>query len=667
MTDDTVAGAPVGRVAYRRKAVRHPALRLSHHPESCGPENLPDFAARMRGRPLAIDLFCGAGGLSLGLERTGFQVILGVDNDRHSIETHRAYFAGCSLAADLASDEVCDDIATALHGIDVTLIAAGPPCQPFSVAGRGKMRSLPGNGHGSCDHRREYWRVVVDMAGRIAPRAVLIENVPGMAQGEEIRVVSSLMENLNRLGYDVYSRVLSSAQYGVPQTRERVFIVAIEPGLSFEWPRPAKRINTLRNCISDLPLVEAGMYKESCRYGGARTVFQRWLRTGVRSSEREFVFDHYARPVREDDLDAYRLMDHKTRYSDLPDELRRYRSDAFNDKYKRLHWDSVSRTITAHLARDGYGFIHPEQHRSLTIRESARIQTFPDWFRFSGFPGNAYSQIGNAVPPLLAAALGRSIYNALKKPNRLKLRPGISDITESLHIWMENQNPSDLAGPWRKAESFWKSILGTVLFEDNRIAGIRDFWGTYVRRWSSPSDYLGDEKRDSALRAIGKVGAADGLIRIAALLTEHQVPPSEILKSTFHGISKVHIFTAAALSGEYPGIFPAKQVIRSAARVLGEPPPRSKVDAHLMLARLAGFQKSPLVYSGLLEVSDRFCRENEILCASCPLNRMCSSSATSNASALPKSDTVAESVQVIKKSSYTREEIRAMARHHLLD
>ena len=123
--------------------------------------------------------------------------------------------------------------------------------------------------------------------------------------------------------------------------------------------------------------------------------------------DRASIHDHITRDVRPDDAEAFALLGEGQTYADLPERLQRYRSDIFTDKYKRLAWDEVSRSITAHIAKDGYWYIHPEQHRTLSIREAARVQTFPDWFRFAGQPTHRLSQIGNAVPPLLGEALGR--------------------------------------------------------------------------------------------------------------------------------------------------------------------------------------------------------------------------------------------------------------------
>src|SRR5215207_9155160 len=140
------------------------------------------------------------------------------------------------------------------------------------------------------------------------------------------------------------------------------------------------------------------------------------MRQQVAVDDKHKVFDQITRPVREDDARAFEAMDANTRYKDLPDDVKRYREDIFDDKYKRLDENNLSRTITAHIAKDGYWYIHPRQNRTITVREAARLQTFPDWYRFAGPPSAAFKQIGNAVPPLLAENLGDAIRQALEGP-----------------------------------------------------------------------------------------------------------------------------------------------------------------------------------------------------------------------------------------------------------
>src|SRR5207248_10797968 len=127
---------------------------------------------------------------------------------------------------------------------------------------------------------------------------------------------------------------------------------------------------------------------------------------------------HITRDIRADDAQAFALLEEGQTYMDLPEHLQRYRSDIFTDKYKRLEWGEVSRSITAHIAKDGYWYIHPQQHRTLSVREAARGQTFPDWFRFAGHPTLRLKQSGNAVPSILGAAVGRQLRTALENPRK---------------------------------------------------------------------------------------------------------------------------------------------------------------------------------------------------------------------------------------------------------
>lgn len=611
-----------GNDRYAIRFARGRNLELPDHPRSCGLADLREYARGLDG-PLAIDLFCGAGGTSLGLEQAGFQVILGVDSDKPSVNTHRANFGGCSLEADLSSPDVIDRIVEALDGIDIDLVAASPPCQPFSRAGRSKIRWLAQNGDRAEDERRELWRSLIHVVDRLGPRAVLVENVPGMTQGDDILMVAGIFEQIESMDFDVYARLLSAKQHRVPQFRERVFIVGVEHGLAYGWPSPDEQTTTVRDAISDLPPVEGGTGAEFCEYGEPGTDFQRWARNGMEGNDRHRVYDHFTRAVREDDLAAFRLMDHKTRYSDLPEDLRRYRSDIFDDKYKRLAWNDVSRTITAHIAKDGYWYIHPEQHRTLTVREAARLQTFPDRFRFAGFQTNAFRQIGNAVPPLLGAAVGRQILGALRNPERRRRHVSSRELSTVLATWMETQEDDELAQPWRRSDDLWLTLLGMVLFEKAKPTVTRNFWRTYARRWNTPQAYLEDPRREAATRAIGRSGANKLLSHIASGLTE----PGDTLQSRdlkVPGLSRERMAHAATLSGSGRSFQPTRQTSRIARRVFGENTRDSKTEEQLALVRMIGdLTHSGQAFGALLEVGDRFCVPAEPRCYACPLGGVC--------------------------------------------
>ena len=403
---------------YGVKVSRGPRLELEPHEGSCDLKDIRTYA-KLCDRPLAVDLFCCGGGLSLGLEEAGFEVILGVDLDDYAVETHRAHFGGVSLRADLSDSDEISNILDALEGIDVSLVAGSPPCQPFSRAGSSKIRSLIQDGARSeDDERRDLWEGFLTVVENLKPPTVLMENVPDLASGENSIIFRKIVDALENAGYDVHTRVLPSWQYGVPQHRQRLFIVGVKRGTPFSWPKPTRKDKPgVEEAISDLPAIQAGEPNDGLPYvrnGRPLTALQRWSRRGQPRGRGGQIYDHFARPVRQDDLEAFSVMKPDTRYSDLPSRLRRYTTDHFDDKYKRLDLREPSRTITAHIAHDGYWYIHPTEHRTLTMREAARIQSFPDSFRFAGTPSHAFRQIGEAVPPLVARAIGRSLLQSIR-------------------------------------------------------------------------------------------------------------------------------------------------------------------------------------------------------------------------------------------------------------
>ena len=246
--------------------------------------------------------------------------------------------------------------------------------------------------------------------------ARFLENVPDFAQAQGGAVLIALIEELRSRGYGVHLDVLEAWRFRVPQHRSRLFVVGITGDGNFQWPRPTtRRQPTVGQAIGDLPVVQADDREEVRIYDGPpHSALARLLRRGLRGAEAKLIHDHVTRAVRPDDADIYRLLKPGDTYLDVPEEMRRYRSDIFRDKYLRLSFESLSRTITAHIAKDGYWYIHPREDRTLSIREAARIQTFPDRFQFAGHQTSRYRQIGNAVPPLLAAAVASSVRSALE-------------------------------------------------------------------------------------------------------------------------------------------------------------------------------------------------------------------------------------------------------------
>ena len=314
-----------------------------------------------RPRPWAVDLFCGAGGLSLGLEDSGFSVVVAADADPVATETHAANIQGLTWTGDLSNPaefiQQMDD-----WGIEsIDLLAGGPPCQPFSRAGTSKIGDLVRRGDRHArDERADLWRSFFSIVDRLNPRAVLFENVPDFAHAQGGALLIALMDELRSRAYGVHVQVLNAWRYRVPQHRSRLFVIGIEGDGKFEWPKPRGRRPKVGQAIEDLPVIPADSRDEVRYYEGSpTTMLGRLLRRGLRGTEALLIRDHVTRAVRPDDAEIYGLLKPGDTYLDVPAHLRRYRSDTFDDKYLRLSFDDLSRTITAHIAKDGYWYIHP--------------------------------------------------------------------------------------------------------------------------------------------------------------------------------------------------------------------------------------------------------------------------------------------------------------------
>lgn len=424
---------------------RSDALQLPPHADAIDDTELNGWASQQiaEGRPIAIDLFSGAGGLSAGIEAAGWSVAAAVDVDQRALDTHRHNFPGLALNLDLGDPDVRDKFVARFREVNVDLVAGGPPCQPFSRAGRSKIRSLVEAGtRDAVDLRRELWRAFLDVAVRLKPRAILMENVPDMGLGDDFAVIRYMVDELEANGYATQVKLADAWRYGVPQHRKRLLLLARNDGAGFRWPGELEGITTLKQAIGDLPSLEGGTGNRNLCYRKRNkpSAFLTRMRDGAPDG---IVHDHMTRGVRSDDLEIFQLMTSKTLYSDLPKNLRRYSAETFTDKYKRLDWNELSRSITAHIAKDGYWYIHPSEHRTLTVREAARVQTFPDRFRFAGTRSDAFRQIGNAVPPLLGEAAAMAVSSSPAAAG--DEQPNWMDARSALAAWGKEQRES---GHW---------------------------------------------------------------------------------------------------------------------------------------------------------------------------------------------------------------------------
>lgn len=582
-------------------------------------------------RPIAIDLFSGAGGLSQGLEAAGYQVVLGVDTDAWALETHAHNFAGLSLALNLGEEEIRAQLARLFDGMSVDLVAGGPPCQPFSRAGRSKIRSLVKEGaRDAVDGRKELWQGFVEVVEQVKPRAVLLENVPDMALGDDMVVLRCLIDRLESAGYEVDARIVDTWECGVPQHRQRLILVGVRDGASFTWPEPTDRV-TVREAIGDLPELEVepntAVGRVFMPYGDPlMSDFARRARKQCTGELEAVVHDQVTRSVRADDYEAFQLMVPGTLYSDLPDSMKRYRDDIFDDKYNRLDWNSLSRSITAHIAKDGYWYIHPEQHRTLTVREAARLQTFPDSFRFAGTRSHQFHQIGNAVPPALGEAIGAALLEATRldvepsgsRPSTLRAR-----FRTQLADWARKDRT---AVPWMYPSDPWTAAVGLVLGAKGRVA------------WPRPEDVLAlaptfemaTPRLLTTLVAMTAPGRRQRVVeRLASAAAAVREDPAAWSSPQWHkaaGLGPAAKAWHEVLTDESSGLVASTAVLRVTARLTGSDVDRQNRNSagRMHLARLVGGgPDAALLNAAMHRLGQSVCTLEAPRCHACPLEDVC--------------------------------------------
>jgi DNA (cytosine-5)-methyltransferase 1 len=389
------------------------------------------------GSPSVVDLFAGPGGLGEGFRQAGFFVAAAVDNDEYAYRT-------LSLnAGQRGSLVIKQNVRKLKLSGKVDVVVGGPPCQGFSNVGIPKIKHyrLKQKGRKRVrDPRRTLYREFVRIVADLRPQFLVMENVPTLFTFRGGEVKDEIIKQFKLVGYDVSPTLLNAADYGVPQIRKRAFFIGNRMGMenpvpkptNMDWQlRPQLRLEDethklpdlvdVRDAISDLPPLDPGAGADEMSYPlpEALTPYQSWAREGSPS-----LFNHIARNHSDRDREIFRTLKEGQKMSDLPPRMRPYRADIFADKIKKQSWNRPSSTILSHMQKDGLMYVHPDgsQARTFTPREAARLQSFPDWFRFCGPMTQQFKQIGNAVPPLLAKQIAESIRPLLKPVERPTVR-----------------------------------------------------------------------------------------------------------------------------------------------------------------------------------------------------------------------------------------------------
>jgi DNA (cytosine-5)-methyltransferase 1 len=396
-------------------------------------------------KPAFIDLFCGCGGFSLGMERAGFRCLAAVDFNPEAVTVFRKNFPEIRHALEKDLTQFTPDKMAALIGDEaVDVIVGGPPCQGYST-----VRQRDGANSGPRmveDKRRHLYQEFLRYVGYFQPKLFVMENVLGIKSAAGGKYFTRVQKEARALGYRVHPQVEKAFDLGVPQKRQRQLIIGTRLDLPEYFPgelKPAPRAvewPTLGEAICDLPTVRAGGGDEEADYDMEKR------KCHIAKYSRGYLYEtlevqlaqkltaHRARPHSERDLRDFAKLregEHCAAAIKRGEEFEfPYDRESFKDRYTRQHRNEACSTIVAHLSKDGLMFIHPTQNRSLTPREAARVQSFPDWFQFPVARTHQFRVIGNAVPPLVSEAIGLAAKSYLEKTmkNKKGVRFGLSPL-----------------------------------------------------------------------------------------------------------------------------------------------------------------------------------------------------------------------------------------------
>jgi len=375
-----------------------------------------------------IDVFCGAGGASLGLKDAGFSIELAVDNSRKATDTYYLNNEGLSFDQVITCNIESLDAEFLKERVDkeITLIFAGPPCQGWSIIGKNRK-----NGTNEIDFLKDQnntlYKEFARQLGIFKPRYFVMENVPALASVHNGKYSGIIRNEFKKQGYESIPIKLNASDYGVSQNRKRIFFIGrriypkekgfvsaveeLDRIIEIIREKAKKCDLSFRDVTKGLPHLNAGEGSNVIRMDGPG------IKDGIRP---KLIFNHFTRRHNERDLKIYKLLSEGEDYGHFSrrheeKELLPYDTKSFKTKFRKINGDSYCHAIISHLSKDANSYVHPDDNRGITVREAACVQSFPDGFIFLPKGFSQFIHLGNAVPPKLAKVIGDSIIETLKE------------------------------------------------------------------------------------------------------------------------------------------------------------------------------------------------------------------------------------------------------------
>lgn len=407
----------------------------------------------MKHSPKVLDLFAGAGGLSEGFIKAGCDIIGHIEMDKNACDTlvtrmiyhallkkgkideYKDYILGkttrdaliekyglqkerdsviCSKIAEDNYKILIGNIKERLNGGKIDIVIGGPPCQAYSNIGRARDKDGMRN-----DDRNYLYKYYVEFLKALKPKVFVFENVPGLKSAGGGKYLRDMRELMLAAGYETDLKILDASNFGVPQKRKRIILIGWNKKSNLKsYPNfsEVERKYRVKDFFVDLPRIQAGAEVETKKYTKQNKLLKE---LGIIGPDFGLLMDHVARPHNARDLEIYRLavlakkQGENIKYNNLPKKLKTHHNEeGFLDRFKVVDENAQgSHTVVAHIGKDGHYYIHPDitQNRSITIREAARLQTFPDDYKFEGCRSSRFKQIGNAVPPMLSEMIADTL------------------------------------------------------------------------------------------------------------------------------------------------------------------------------------------------------------------------------------------------------------------